>query len=191
MKVSIWGAVAALCLTAPAFAENSSFDYSFLDLGYTDIQYDDSDTDADGFGVRGSFKLTDNLNLIGSFGTGGVDDFDIDVKKYTIGAGLHWPLNRNLDILTTLNYINIDTDLPFGGADDEGVQIGVGLRGRLAEQLELTGGLTHTELDYGGNDTSPTVGLRYSFNKNFAILGDVSWFDGGNQYFLGGRLNLR
>jgi hypothetical protein len=187
-KGLLWGAAAALSLSAPAFADG--FDYSYLDLGYINTQFDDGGGSSDGFGLRGSFALTDQLHLIGSYSKEDLD-FNIDLDTYTIGAGLNWPLSPNLDIDSTLAYIHQKADFGnFGSIDDDGVQIGLGLRGRVAQQLELTGQLTYTNFDGSGDDTSPTFGLRYYPNDKFAIVGDVTLFDGGNQYFVGGRLNL-
>jgi hypothetical protein len=186
-KGLVWGAVAALSLSVPAFADE--FSYSYLDLGYINTQYDGGGN-SDGLGVGGSLKLTDRLHLIGSYTTEDLEDFDIDAKSYTIGAGLRWPLSPNLDIQSTLSYIHTDIGSSFGSFDDDGLQVGLGLRGRVAPQLELTGKLLYTDFDKGGNDTSPSFGARYYFNNNFAIVADATLFDGGNQYFLGGRLNL-
>ena len=108
-KGFIWGAVAALGLSAPAFAEEG-FSYSYLDLGYVTTSIDDTDIETDGFGLFGSLELTDQFHLIAGFSTEDLD-LGIDAKNYQIGAGL-------TELLTPTNgalmAILLAAGVPFG-----------------------------------------------------------------------------
>ena len=187
-KGFIWGAVAALGLSAPAFAEEG-FSYSYLDLGYVTTSVDDSDIETDGFGLFGSLELTDQLHLLAGFSTEDLD-LGIDANSYRLGAGLNFPLSNRLDIETHLLYVRSELDTGFGTFKDDGAQIGLGLRGRVSDQLELTGSADYVSFDGDDGDESLTFGARYFVTPKFALGGDLTLFDDGHTFFLGGRLNF-
>jgi len=187
-KGLIWGAVAALGLSAPVFAQDG-FSYSYLDLGYVTTSFDDSDAESDGFGLKGSLELTDQFHLIGEFATEDLD-LGIDANSYLFGAGINFPLNNKLDIETHLAYVRAEIDTPFGNFDDDGVQVGLALRGMVAPKVELAGAVNYVSFDRDEGDTSLTGGIRYFVTPQFALVGDLTLFEDGNSLFLGGRFNF-
>ena len=183
-------AVAALCFMAPAFGDEG-FSYSFVELGYTSTEFDDFDVDGDGLGLRGSIEFTDMFHGFASYSD---LDFDADVgtTEMEIGAGLAYPVSPNVDLVGTVSYLNLDVDLPqpFADVDDSAIALGGGLRGRVGEQLELSGGLKYAEFDEGGNDTVFNVGARYYFTKIFALGADIGFNEDGTSWVLGGRFDF-
>jgi hypothetical protein len=183
-------AVAALCFMAPAFGDEG-FSYSFVELGYTSTEIDDFDVDGDGLGLRGSIEFTDMFHGFASYSD---LDFDADVgtTEMEIGAGLAYPVSPNVDLVGTVSYLNLDVDLPqpFADFDDSAIALGAGLRGRVGEQLELSGGLKYAEFDEGGNDTAFNVGARFYFTKMFALGADIGFNEDGTSWVLGGRFDF-
>jgi hypothetical protein len=183
-------AVAALCFMAPALADEG-FSYSFVELGYTSTEIDDLDVEGDGLGLRGSIEFTDMFHGFASYSDMDLD-FDVGATEMEIGAGLAWSISPNVDFVGTLSYLNLEVDLPagFGSVDDSAIALGAGLRGRVGEQLELTGGLKYAEFDEGGNDTAFNVGGRYYFTKMFALGADIGFNEDGTSWTLGGRFDF-
>jgi hypothetical protein len=194
-KGLVWGAIAALGFSAPTFAQDG-FSYSFLDLGYVSTHLDDSNVDSDGFGVSGSLELTDRLHLIASYSNEDFDfdfdpDFTVNGKSYEFGAGLNSALNPNLDIEAHVAYIKSEVDAPFVGQfDDDGIALGVDLRGRIGTRWELQGGLSYVNYDDSGDGKSAHFGARYFITNQFAVGADVSGSEDGSTLFLGGRFNF-
>lgn len=182
-------ALATLALTPPAFAQDG-LSYNFLELGYSNSEIEDFDVDGDGFGVRGSYGFTDHVHVFASY----LDeeyDFDIGVSQFEVGAGFHTGLTEKLDFVGTLSFLNLSVDVPgLGSADDSGLALGVGLRGRVSEAFELRGEVKYAELDDAGNDTTFGVGGRYYFTPMFALGADIGVNDDGTSWTLGGRFDF-
>jgi len=185
-KGLVFASIAALGIAGTANAE-SSFDYSFVELGYVNTDLDDFNVDGDGFELRGSLEVTGNVHVFAKY-TDLDFDFNIDTNTIEIGAGYAWPLSPNLDVIGTLSYLRAEVDVP--GARDfdvDGFGVGVGLRGRPLDNVELTAGLQHVDLDDSGDDTIFAVGGRYFFTRAFAAGVDVTFNDDGTAWYVGGR----
>lgn len=183
------GLVAALGIASPAMAEDG-FDYSYVELGYVKSELDDFDVDGDGFGLRGSYEFTQNIHAFAAYSD---QEFDFDVNATTLelGAGYAWPLNSNMDLIGTVSYVQAEIDVPgLGSVDDDGLGIGAGVRARVIEVLELTGGLRYVSFDEAGGDTSLTAGARYFFTKMFSAGVDLAFDDDGTTWMLGGRFSF-
>jgi hypothetical protein len=188
-KSFILGSVVALAISGQALAEDG-FNYTFLDLGWANSEIDDLDVDGDGFALRGSLALTDRFHLIASYSD--LDyDFDVGSQGLEIGGGLNLPLSPKLDFVGSISYLEQEVDVPgFGSVDDDGFGLGAGLRGRVAERLELTGGLQYVDFSDGGDDTAFGAGARYFFTDMFALGADVSLNDDVTTWMIGGRINF-
>jgi Outer membrane protein beta-barrel domain len=188
-KSIILGSIAALGMTGPAIAEDG-FDYSYLELGYVKSEIDDFNVDGDGLGVFGSYEFTQNFHAFAGYSDQDFD-FDLSASTFELGAGYAWPVNPNMDLVGTFSYITTEIDVPgFGSFDDDGFALGAKVRARVANALELTGGLKYVDYDEVGNDTTFGVGARYFFTKMFAAGVDVDFDDDGTTWMLGGRLSF-
>ncbi len=185
-KGLIFASIAAFGFAGTAVAQ-SEFDYSYVELGYINTDLDDFNVDGDGFQLRGSLGVTDNVHVFAKY-TDLDFDFNIDTNTFEVGGGYAWPLRSNLDVIGTLSYLKTEIDVPRGrDFDDDGFGLGVGLRGRAINQLEWTAGLQHVDFDDGGDDTIFSVGGRYFFTPAFAAGVDVTFDDDGTAWYLGGR----
>lgn len=159
--------LAALGLGAQA-ASAQGFSYNLLEGSLI------SGDDYDGFGVSGSYAFTPDI-----FGLASIDaielDNGVDVSLLSVGAGYRIAINEALDVFATGSLKRIKPD---GFDDDMGFGLGVGLRGRLIERLELQGGLEY--VDVNDSDTVLSVGGRWYFTNNFAAGLDFSDNDAGS-----------
>src|SRR5262245_36694905 len=151
--------------TRPA---KSSFNYSYVELGYDETDFDvgPADVDGDGLTLSGSFKLTDDWHVFAAYGQDDLD-FGIDVDTYAIGVGYQYPIRDDVARYGRVLYINQEVDLPGpANADDDGLGLQFRVRGRVNEKLELEGGLNY--IDVGDSDTSLAASARYYFTKVFS-----------------------
>src|SRR6476646_93272 len=86
---------------APSMAmADSGLSYSYLDPAYITTNVDNFDKDVDGFALRGSLAVTDQV-----FGFAGYSDQSTDVggsslhfTTLNIGAGYRWPIATTADV---------------------------------------------------------------------------------------------
>lgn len=187
-KAMILASLAACGLTGTAVA--SDFNYSYVELGWMQSEFDDLDADGDGFGIRGSMEFTDALHGFVSYSDQSYD-FDVGGEFIEIGVGYAWSMSRNLDIVGRLAYLDTSFDIPgFGDVSDDGFALGGYLRGRPTPSLEVTGGVDLVDYSEGGSDEQFGLGARYFFTKQFAAGLDMSFNDFGTTYTLGGRMTF-
>lgn len=172
------------CLPMMAAAED--FDYTYLEVGYvsTEIDLGPLDVDGDGLGVRGSYGFGNDLYAF----VGLADqefDFDVDGTQLSFGMGWHHGLNEMADLLAEVSYVSVDLESPFSAADEDGFGLGLGLRGRVWENIELEAGIDYVDLD--DSDTSLSFDGRYYFNETVAVGGGLSFSDDATGWTLGVR----
>lgn len=162
--------------------------YTFAEIGYGRVYFDDPDVDGDGFSIGGSYALTSEFHVFGNYGTTELD-FNIDATTFELGFGHNRPISNNIDLVATLSYVYVDFDVPgFGSEDDNGLGVGLGLRALVNPQIELFGGVDYVDLSDSGSDTSLGLGARYNFNERFAVGFGGSWSDDVSSYTLTGRM---
>jgi hypothetical protein len=145
------------------------FSYNNVEVSYTSLNLK-GPTDADGFGLAGSYGFTDNLSAFAGYEDLDVDGGEGSIKRLNLGLGFNWALNPNLDLTSGLSYESLDV-----GPNASGLGLAVGLRGRLGESLELTAGAKYYDLNKGlDSQTKLTLGGRYYFTPNFAVGADFS-----------------
>ena len=174
-------------LAAPAYSDG--LNYTYVEGGYIATDIDDLDVDGDGLGIAGSAAIGSNWFVHGAYGN---QDFDagVDLDQLEVGIGGHMPLMDQVDLVGTLSYINAEIDTPFGNVDDDGFGASVGLRGRIAPQVELEGSISYVDFDEGGDDTAFNVDGRYYFTENFAVGAGASFSDDATTWTLGARFEF-
>lgn len=179
-KTAILGAIAALTVAAP-FAGATGFSYNLVEGALL------SGDDYDGLGIYGSMELSPEF-----FASAGIDavDFDgsdADGSLLSIGGGYTMAINSQLDVVAigSLKRIKID-----GAKGDLGFGLGVGLRGRLLDQLELHGGFEFVDFDDYDSDTQLKFGGRWYFTPQFAAGVDITDDDAGSVLRLTARYDF-
>jgi hypothetical protein len=184
------GAVLAIGLGTSAFAaEAEGFSYNLIEGGYVTTEIDDFDIDGEGFTVGGSFELGSNL-----FGFASINDIDYDgpvsSNQITVGLGFNWALSPDLDLVSGISYERIEAKVSGVSADDDGFGLNVGLRGRVAERLELTGNVKYADFGNGSDDFTLSAGGRYYFTDAFAAGPDLSHNDDGTTWGISFRYDF-
>ena len=190
MRFKLIPALAATAAFVPFLAHADGISWSYLEAGYVNTDIDRFDEDVDGFALRGSYELTDEVFVFAGYTdqSTSVAGRDLDVQSWNLGLGYAWPLGEALDLYGKLGYVSAEADLEgFGDADDDGYSLAVGLRGRAVEQLELEGAVSYVDLSDSGDDTTLDLGARWYFTPQFAFGVEGSFGDDANAYGLGVR----
>jgi len=181
-------ALLAASLALPALAEGPRYTYG--ELGYQRVDFDNFSEDEDAGYLSGSLGLNDRLFLFGdgSYGTIDVSGSDIDVTTIDAGLGMHLPLNDKVDFVASVAYVYVDVDSNrFNNSqNDDGYALRGGLRAMVTPKLELNGGATYVDVD--DDNTSAYFGAVYSFTEAFAVTGNVDVGDNATTYGVGLRL---
>jgi hypothetical protein len=92
--------------------------------------------------------------------------FDIDYDEFSIGAGYHMPVNKDMDAVFTVSFSSGEFDVAAPGNDDTGVLLTGGVRYNLNPQFEFAGGIYHISTFNG--DTGLQAEARYNINKKMS-----------------------
>lgn len=184
--VSLLICVLAFELTASsAFAQETadrplSYDYLFGGLALTAI-------DTGGLEIGGSFTVAPNVHAFASYQDWELNE-NADRSILQVGAGYHWDLSSDLDLVVSLAFA--DSQLDFRGPgkiDDDGLILGFGLRNWLSDSIE---GYADILLDDSlGRDVDSVLRLggEYHVNPNFSIGGRVRIDEDETTLFFGAR----
>ena len=198
MRKSLLGlAVASLALAPFVAAQAEDISYTYVDLGYVTTDLDGVGKDLDGFVLRGSFEFADHWFLDARYldQSVSVAGIDFDAKQYGIGAGYAWSFADNMDLYGRIGYTQVELDVSGGGSggfdvDDDGYELGVGIRARPLELLELEGALNYVDLSDSGDDTSVGIAARWFITDAFALGVEGEFADDADTYGIGFRLQF-
>ena len=161
-------------------------DYTYAEARYL-LDAEVEDEDGDGFRLGGSFRITPDIYLFGSYDDVEMDDFNADVTLLKFGAGYIYPINPTWDANFSLAYANAEVDFPGGDEDEDGFELSAGVRGKVNPQIEVRGEFNYLDLDE--DDTYLTVGGDYYFTPNVSagleldLGGDYETLSIGARYY--------
>jgi hypothetical protein len=184
---------ATLALLAPVAATQAEgIGYDYVDLGYVTTDVDGFRKDVDGFVLRGSLEVADNWFVYGRYTNQGVDiaGSDLDLERFGIGGGYVWSFADNMDLYGKVGYVRAEADYAGVSMDDDGYEIGVGLRMRPLTALELEGALNYVDLSDAGDDTSLGVAARWYITEQLALGVEAEFADEEKTYGVGVRWNF-
>lgn len=177
--------VTALMVSASAGAQG--FDYNFITLQYSQVDFDDVNVDGDGISLGGSFALTQNYHVFGEYTMADLD-FGIDADTLSLGFGYNRPLTEAVDFVGSVSYEFIELDAPaVSSVDDTGFGLGLGLRFAPNEQMELDAGIKYVDMSDSDSSTGFGAGFQYFFTEAFTLGLSASWDDDVSAYGIGGR----
>lgn len=188
----------AIALAAASFGTLAGeLSYTFVEGGYsrTNLDFDGTDVDFDGFALRGSAALGQSFYALGGYSSASNDDFgtDIDLEQSQIGLGFHHPLSQGVraDFIAEVSYLNVEAKVAGFSEDDEAYRGSVGVRGLMAENFE---GLIKANYSDAGDaqdgEFSGTVGAQFKFNPTWGIVGEVELGEDVTQYLIGVRASF-
>jgi hypothetical protein len=195
MRKPLLGLVAASFAICPLLAANAEgIGYTYADLAYVTTDIDGFDDELDGFLLRGSLEIADNWFVYAryldeSVSTRGVD---IDFQQYSIGGGYAWSFAENMDLYGKLGYTKAEVDVEnfgFGDldTDDDGYELGVGIRARPIDIIELEGAINYVDLSDSGDDTSLGVAARWFITDAIALGVEGEFADDADTLGIGFR----
>lgn len=177
-----------LLSSTAALAEGPS--YSYIQASYQEVDVDlggGLDADGDGFAVAGSVDINESWYVFADFSSAELEDV-IDVDLLSVGVGWHSAINDTTDWYASLAYVDAEVGAGgFGSVSDSGFGLGLGLRGMVSPQMELTGSINYD--DYGDDgQTSFGAGLWYTITGNLALGLNAEFGDDITTYGAGIRL---
>jgi opacity protein-like surface antigen len=165
------GAVLALGMGGQVLAAEG-ISYNIVEAGYARSEVFNI-AKGDTFTLNGSAEFGELL--YGFAGLATSDYSGLDWEQLNAGIGVHWALSPNMDLSTGLSWERAKLKLSgVGSASDSGYGLGVGLRGRVGESVELSAAIKYIDLGGGADDTTFSVGGRYYFTDTFAVGVDLS-----------------
>ncbi|HEY8520708.1 MAG TPA: outer membrane beta-barrel protein [Gammaproteobacteria bacterium] len=182
--------LAVLPMAANAQQEASrGFSYTYVDVGYVDVENDvgSFDVDGDGLQLRGAVELTDLFYLTGDY-TDLDHEGNIDSSMLSVGVGVRRSVQSNLDLIGEVTWVNAEVDTPFGDADEDGYGLALGLRYRANNDVELEGAIRHVDVE----DSNTLLDLRgrYYLNPSLALTGGLLIDSGDLGWTVGIRANF-
>lgn len=157
------------------------FNYTFVELNYRSLDDDDSNAEADGLQIRGSYAFENVTNefLRKTFVLASVSRLDDDVEfdEWEIGGGYVHTVSEKLDLVGTFSLLHQDVDAGAADDDETGFELAGGGRMWVAEQFEVAGRLVYR--DVFDDDLGLGVGGRYhatqqlSFGADLEFVGDI------------------
>ena len=192
----------ALLAATATVAQAKGLNYTYAEAGYS---YLDADKfDANGATVKLSFAVLDFAHLKFDYTRFWVDDYkgagsDPDLDRFVIGAGGNFSVTDKIDLVGTASFVNREwsNGSRSGGTknfnnSDRGYQVDLGSRALVTKKLELNGAVTYLDIDDFEASAGVGGGAVYKLNKNFALSGNVRYFDNEDETeaFVGVRLNF-
>jgi len=173
-------------LALPMAATADGLSYRYADVAHlpkADIDADAIDVDGDGIQLRGSLPVYQNIFALAEYQELDLDN-GVDATRFMVGAGAHWALNSNLDVIVRGGIVSYEVDFGRFDDDDTGLFVGARLRATVAPKIEVEGGVEHLRVEVGGldNDTYLIGEGRYNFTPQWSaglivtLGGDTSIF---------------
>jgi hypothetical protein len=171
MRYHLVSAVAALGAMLPLMTQAADeLSYSYLDPAYITTDIDGFDDNVDGFALRGSLEVTDQFFGLGRYTTQSTEVFgeDLDYSHDEHRWRLRVAALADRRYLWPPRLREGRSRLRRFRRDDDGYLLGAGLRGRVAQEFELEGGLNYMDFSDSGDDTSVYAAGRWYFTPSFA-----------------------
>jgi hypothetical protein len=187
MKIAT-AVLGSLVLSAmPLAAQAEDMSYSFIDLGYSELNLDGGPT-GDGFGVRGSIGFAENFFGFADYLSQDFSGLDLDI--YSIGLGGRMEIAESVDLVGKAGYLKADASGGGLSGDESGYLVSAGVRARPASQFELEGNVVYRDFGSGADDTAVAVAARYFFTDMFALGAEYEMSDDQDIWFAGVRLSF-
>jgi long-subunit fatty acid transport protein len=178
--------------------------YSYVEASYASTSVDDADVDFNGFALKGSFVVADQVYVIAGYDRTESDEVNgvsVQGDDLFAGLGVRLPIAPQADVDLEGRYIHAKAEInggPFDGADDSANGYGIGGKVRYAfnEMVEGNAGIEYTDAtsdDDNNDDSGETaygIGGVVNFTPTLAAVGSYTWGDDADTWTLGGRLNF-
>lgn len=176
-------------------AQATNLNYDYLEIGYAKVDFDDVDEDLTALSIGGSFLVSEDIYLFGSYTDGETDKFAggrLETTAYTLGIGYRYGVGPQTDFNFAAAFEGAEVEgagnLSFLGSDSEnGYSLSIGARHLVAPEFEL--GLDVTYVDIGDeDDTVLTAGGLWHITDvvavalGYAVGNDAQSIEGGVRF---------
>jgi hypothetical protein len=184
----------ALLLVVSQATNARGFDYSYAEVGYTNINSDPED--ASGATTELSIAAGDYVHIKGGYSrlwvnsVKGSNKDNIDIDSFRIGMGGNYTIHEKIDLTGTVSYVD-NENTGDNNNSDRGYEAEFGARVQALKQLEMTPSIVRVHTD-NYEDTGYSLGLVYALNRKWALRTRVRRFndDDLTDFFAGVRLNF-
>lgn len=182
----------AISILGSTIGVAADISYDQVRLNYVSAEFDagPSDVDGDGLELSGSFSFAESFFGFGKYSDLDLD-FNLDASMLEIGGGYHRPITTMLDFVGRAGYVRIDLDTPFGDADDDGLSLSGGVRGRMTDAIEVKAALNYFVMDQGDNETEVEFAGDYFITDRIALGAGLCLGDDLTTWTVGGRYNFQ
>jgi len=154
-------------------AIGANINYSYVELGYVELELDDVDVEGDGYELNASFGLSQTVAVIA-----GYQDLDLDRRvegsEQSLGLLYHKPYSTTGDLVLGLSLLELELDPPTGETFDEsGNEFIIEIRSRSGADSEYTLGLARREID-GDSDSGYNFGIVSGSPQGFQFVLDYT-----------------
>jgi hypothetical protein len=185
MRSMLIPAAAAAAVFMPFVAQADGLGYSYVEGAYVSTHVDGVSNNADGFALAGSMQLPKHVFAFAGYADqsrSGIKD-----RNYNLGAGYAWSLAPKADLYGKLGYIRRENRWMGSSASANGLELGVGVRARVIEQLELEGSVNYADWSKGGDDTWFGLAGRWHFSNQLSAGLSAAFGDDAKTYGLNAR----
>ncbi len=157
-----------------AFAQDSPFNYNYLQAGYSTgtvtVSSTSYDTSSAGFGA--SIATSDSTFITGGFsqGTLTVGTASVNLDNWSLGFGGHTSLSEKTDLVGSLSYLSNTVSYNGAWVRTTGYGFDAGIKHAISDKVELVAG---AGVSITGDDriqtTSLNIGSRYKVSNNFSL----------------------
>ncbi len=162
-------------------AQEASLSYDFLEIEVAKLEV--IGEDFTGFGIAGSYSLSDSIFMSASIANGESDEKyfgdTIDLKGFTFGLGYHAPLGESTDFVSSLSYVSTEADFANVDDDADGYAVDLGVRSLLAQNFDLGAYVSYSDTDGGDGEFSLKLDAKVMFSEAVSI---VAGYENGDDF---------
>lgn len=186
--------LASALLLASSTAGAAGFGYSYLELGYGEVD------DGDALFFGGAAQLQRGLGVVGSYYTIDFDE-DADGEIFTGGLQFNTPIGAKTDFVGSVQLINAEIEYKiyrgrFLGTyteseDDTGLLLRGGIRHALQQNLQLEGDISYNTNDFWEDDElGIKAGVRFYADRQLSIGVGIASDQELDGLYISGRYDL-
>lgn len=151
-------AMVVLCASTLALAaEKEPPKWSYIEAGYIDFSPDGDAPSDDGWYAGGSAGLFKHFHIFAEY-----DDVG-DFTFWNAGFGWHGLLGEPADLYFQAQWNDVSVDSPGGDVDDDGYEVGAGVRWKVIKWLEVKGQVNWSDYSDAGDDVTGEAGVLFTF----------------------------
>lgn len=167
-----------LLLLATAGAQAAGFSYDHAQVSFDDVDFDvpGFNVDGDGITFSASYAFHPDYFVSASYGSWDLNG-SVDGTQYTLGLGLHSAMNAQTDLVLDAVLGNIELDSGSSTFDNDFWRLGVALRHKLSNRVEVGGALYYYNFDIGDSDTAFGFNALFNLTKEVSALAAIEFRD--------------